>query len=120
MSDFAITAKRGDTIDLEVAVTRNDAAVDLTGADCWFTAKRRLSDADADALIQKTLGSGITVIGNAADGNLLVTIDPEDTDSLTRQTVLYCDVQLLEADGRVTTVASGTLTVELDVTRSTA
>lgn len=120
MSDFSLTVKRGDTIDLEVPILRDDVAVDLTGADIWFTAKRRLTDADADAVAQKSIGSGIVVVGDAADGTVLVTLDPADTDSLTKQTVLTCDIQLVEADGRVTTVASGTLTVELDATRSTA
>lgn len=120
MSEFAITAKRGDTIELSVTVTRSGAAVDLTDADLTFTAKRRYSDADADAVVQKTLGDGIAVVGDAEDGEILVTLDPEDTDSLTRQTVLLCDVQLVESDGRVTTVASGTLTITPDVTRTVA
>lgn len=117
MSDFAITAKRGDTIDLEVSITRPGGPVDLTSVDLWFTGKLRERDADDDAVFQKTLGAGIAVVGDPVDGVALVTLDPADTDSLLRQTTLYCDVQLVETDGRVTTVADGTLTIELDVTR---
>jgi hypothetical protein len=51
---------------------------------------------------------------------LLVTLAPEDTDALTKPTTLVCDVQMVEADGTVTTVASGTLAVALDVTRTVA
>lgn len=120
MSDFTITAHRGDTIDLQVTITRDSAPVNLTGADLWMTAKNRLRDADVAAVFQKSLGAGIVIVGAASAGVALVTIDPADTDSLTRETVLYCDVQLLESSGRVTTVASGTLTIELDATRTVA
>lgn len=119
MSSIAVTATRGDTIDLEVTVTRDGAPVDLTGADLWFTAKLKVKDADVDAVAQKTVGSGITVT-DAVNGEALITLDPADTDGLTKETTLYCDVQLVEASGRVTTVASGTLTILRDVTRVTA
>lgn len=119
MSTFALTVKRGDTIDLEVTATRAGAPVDLTGADIWCTGKRNLKDADADAVFQKKIGDGVAIV-DADAGEALVTLDPADTASLTKQTTLYCDVQLVEADGRVTTIASGTLTVELDATVATA
>lgn len=118
MTDFALTVKRGDTIDLEVTVARGGSPVDLSGADLWFTAKRKLKDLDIAAVAQKTLGDGIAVT-DAPAGELLVTLAPDDTDDLTKETVLYCDVQMVEASGRVTTVASGTLTVQLDATVAT-
>lgn len=119
MTDFNIVCKRGDTIDLEVIATRDGAPLDLTGTSIWFTAKRKLKDADENAIAQKTLGAGITVT-DAEAGEALVTLDPADTAALTKETTLYCDVQVVEASGRVTTVASGTLTIELDVTVATA
>lgn len=119
MAAFTLTAKRGDTIDLLVLVTRDNAAVDLTGADVWFTAKRSLRDADVDAVVQKTIGNGI-VVTDALAGEALVTIDPSDTNGFTRETRLFCDVQVIEPSGRITTVADGTLTITLDVTRAVA
>jgi hypothetical protein len=117
VSSFTITAVRGDTIDLEVTATRNSTALDLTGADIRFTAKNSLRDADDDAVIAKTLADGVAVVGDPEDGIALVTIDPADTSTLSRRTVLQCDVQVVEISGRVTTVAKGTLTIELDATR---
>lgn len=119
MTDFAITVKRGDTIDLEVTAARDGSPVDLTSADLWCTGKRKLKDADEDAIFQKTLGDGIVLI-DPEEGTALVTIDPADTAVLTKQTTVYTDIQMIEASGRVTTIASGTLTVELDATVTTA
>lgn len=124
MSDFRITAARGDTIRLEIAATRPDEdgvsqPIDLTTATLFFTAK--LSKADADAAlttIQKTTGAGIDLLASDDDNLALVTIDPADTDALTAKTTYVADVELVEADGVVTTIASGKLIVTLDVTRA--
>jgi len=125
MSSFALTAFRGDTIRLLATTTRPNAttgvmeAVNLTGLtgnDLSFTAKRKRKDADVDAVAVKTIGAGIAV-QDAAAGELVVTLAPADTDALAKPVTLECDVQMIEADGTVTTVASGTLAIALDVTR---
>lgn len=118
MANFTIKAVRGDTITLDFTVKRpaGGAAVDLTGATFTFTAKKKLSDADAAALFQKTLGSGVSVT-NAANGQGRVTVAPADTTSLPDyETDLYCDLQMTEAVGTVTTVAEGILRIRPDVT----
>ncbi len=122
MSDIALSGpRRGDTIRLLVEVERSGSPLNVTGRDFWFTAKRRLSDPDVNAVAQKTLiagaANGVEVLNGPA-GQLLVTLDPSDTEGLTRAMTLVWDVQMREPDGVLTTVAAGTLLVQLDVTRA--
>jgi hypothetical protein len=117
MSRFNVSAKRGDTIRLLITCTRAGSPVNLTGASIWATFKRSISDTDAAATtIQKTLDNGI-VVTDAANGLAVVTLDPADTASLTKETTFEGDIQVREADGIVTTVADGSLFIALDVTR---
>lgn len=119
MASFSIEFPRGDTVRLPVVVTRpaGGAVVDLSGCSLRFTAKRKRKDADADALLVKTIGSGI-LISDAPAGLAVILIDPADTNAYTKQIALQCDLQLVEPDDTITTVADGTLTVTLDVTRT--
>lgn len=118
--DFDFEVAIGDTVKLDVAVTRpaGGPAVDVTGATFYCTGKTSpLTQSDVQAQFQKTSGSGI-VIANAAGGLVTVTIAPSDTSSLTAQTRLYVDVQMNEADGTVTTVSAGQLEMFVGATRS--
>lgn len=120
MARFALrNIKRGDTIRLALVVTRSSGPVNLTGAALTFTAKRKINDADIDAIAQKTIGAGITVT-DAVNGEAVITLPPADTDAFTRDTTLQCDVQMIELDGTITTIADGTIEVTRDVTRTTA
>jgi hypothetical protein len=113
--------KRGDTKLVQVTTTSTLTSSGLTGYKFWFTAKNAFTDADASAVIKK-LTADFTVVqnGNATTpGIVTCKIDPADTASLPHfdSTLLY-DVQFEDSDGNVTTVASGTLTVQVDVTKA--
>lgn len=118
MTDFSVDHGTDNTLDL-VLVDGANQPLNLTGASIWFTAKRRYSDTDADAIIQKTVGDGITV-DNAAGGLAHVTLLPEDTFDLPfyRQTFRY-DVKVKSSDGISAIVARGQLTIEPAVTSAT-
>ncbi len=107
---------RGDTIIIQATVNQGGVAVDLTGYEIKFTAKKSISDNDS-AGIQKSVGSGIVVV-NAARGEIDITIAPADTIQNTTDVTYVCDIQLKKA-GVISTVAIGTLTVSLDVTQAT-
>lgn len=114
MSDFTMT--RGDNRTIEVAVTSDGAAVNLTGASLTFTARM---DYSAPVLVTKSsaTASEITVT-NAAGGLAEVYLIPADTSALPHATVYpVYDVQLTQAAGTVTTVVRGKITVNPDVTR---
>lgn len=117
MSSFELDRARGDTVKLLVTATRDDSPINIATATLYFTAKtsRSLAD-DATGVIQKISGAGIEVV-SAPNGQAVVTIDPEDTEGLVLKTKYFCDVQLVEADGVVTTIAEGTLVMHLDVTQ---
>lgn len=115
-SDFKLRRVAGDTVKLDVAVTRNGSAVSLVGASLWCTGKTATSLADSAAAFQKTIGAGITVT-NAAGGLATVVIAAADTVGILTQTDLFVDIQLLESSGDVTTVAAGVLSVYPGVTR---
>lgn len=112
---------RGDSYELDIPVIERETGdpLDITGTSFWFTAKRSLFDDDADAVIAKDMTDGIAII-DGPGGRARVFIEPADTDSLTKRTVLRYDVQWKDADDAVYTIDAGDLVVELDVTRRTA
>jgi hypothetical protein len=120
----SMTATRGDTNRYTLTIARLGVRLNFdTEIDqCWFTVKRAHSDSDDDALIQKTVGDGITPAdqGEAAtEGQAELVLAPADTASVSPTTIYYYDVQILESTV-VTTVDSGTFTVSADVTRATS
>jgi len=118
MSIPARTMFRGDSLRFAVTVTREGAPVDLTGGKMWMTAKRSPADADALAVFQVSSPADGIVITHADAGLAEITIPPAATNSLTAVTRLVYDIQLLEAVGLVTTLETGYLTVNVDVTRA--
>ncbi len=99
---------RGDTKVIELAVTANGAALDLTGKSLRFTVKA--SHSEKTALIAKSEADGI-VVTYAAGGLAELTLLPEDTRSLANQvhTLVY-DVRLVDGSN-VYTVLDGMLYV---------
>jgi hypothetical protein len=132
MPDFYLVMTRGDdrvatvTAAFPEAIPAQDVAAGdpypLVGKTVWFTAKRRASDADADAVFQKkTGGGGITVRPSPDEHVAEVEIDAADTAGVSSSgETLFCDVQTKNEDGKVWTVARGHLEVSSDLTRSTA
>ena len=106
----------GDSASLSIPLTHEGAA--FTPGSSWslmFTAKRQARDTDAQALIQKVSGAGITVTGSTASVELV----PIDTATLAPGDIVW-DVQAQHlTNGAVATVASGRLTLIRDVSRLT-
>jgi uncharacterized membrane protein len=104
MTDFTMYA--GDSKTLAVTVRDADnVVVDLSG----YTITWALSASvyDAEPLVSKTIGSGITVV-DAAAGRFNVTIDPDDTADL--RGAYYFEAEIV-LSGSVTTVLTGTATI---------
>lgn len=114
-----LTMTRGDSTILDLVVADGGTPVDLTGVSMWWTAKRRHTDTDDQAVIAKTVGDGIAVT-NAPGGLATVTIDPDDTAGLDNSSALWWDLQVKDGAGKVRTLAAGRLVVNADVTRATA
>lgn len=112
---------RGDDRSFTVTVS----GIDLTAADSIrFTAKRRIGDADADAVITLETPTEIEVTSATT---CVVNIPATATADLTRETTLYWDLQV-EIGGEVRTLPEpnrrqttlGTLLIRRDVTRTPA
>lgn len=117
MPDFQMY--RGDNAAFDLTLTRLGAPVNLAGATLRYMAKRSKDDADAAAVISKVSTDVSQInITDAPNGEATVFLVPDDTSALTEVTVLFYDVQITDATGKVYTVASGKLKILLDVTRT--
>jgi len=104
---------RGDNERLRAVITPASAATEL-----FFTAKKKLSQSDEDAVIAKSLDDGITITV-PGDGDTpaeaQIAIDKEDTQVLPNRenppVVLFYDL----TDGDNHTLAKGKLTVKPEV-----
>lgn len=115
--------KRGDAIRLAIGpvLQPGGAPQDLAGLTIRFTAKDRLDDDDADAVIVGSTADGrIAIDAPSTAGKATVTIPGSETASFTSDRTLHWDVQVSDAAGTITvTLDGGLLYVERDVTRTT-
>lgn len=133
-----LTATRGDSKTWAMTFTTpGGSAYDLAGCSVRFTVKRSARHTDAQAVLRQYWSegdeSGISLTDPAtglasslAAGILYRTIPAEESAAAFQPNyandddlVYVYDVQLTDADGDVTTVETGTLTVSLDVTQAT-
>jgi hypothetical protein len=115
--DFTFEMWRGDTEVFDAAIMVGGSPVNITGCTLRFTAKRSLQDADADAVFQLVTPTEI-VITNGPGGLCEINVASLDTSGLLVPTLCYCDLQLVDTLGNVSTTATGTLMIKIDVTRT--
>lgn len=115
MTYLSIT--RGDDGILDVVVTDRDTGdpIDLTGAELTFMVKRDRRDDDDDAILTKTVGSGITVSAPAT-GVAVVAIDAADTDEET-PAACWWELQSVDVTSKVHTLAAGRFAITADLVR---
>jgi hypothetical protein len=122
-SDFSLSFTRGDTHLFRFTVTDKLTGVVqniTTWQKFWVTGKLHLSDSDANAVFELTLGSGITIL-SAVQGLVQVMISPVNTASLDfRKYTLFGDIQGKDASGNIWTLAKGTFVITSDVTQATS
>jgi hypothetical protein len=113
-----IEADRGDTnlYDLDANI-----ALDAVSDKVWFTAKRRLLDADADAVFRLGLNvaglSGITVV-DAPTGKFQIVVPKEVLASVEDRALMY-DCQIYDASQNAYfTVQSGVMVLSGQITQS--
>lgn len=117
MTDFAMF--RGDTATFRVTVKEVGSSdyMDLTGCTMYFTGKTKTTQSDDDAVFKKSSPSGGIDIDAGTGGTATITLEPSDTNTLTKKTKLFYDVSVTDAFSNVFTVQSGILTVNEDITR---
>lgn len=116
-----LTMFRGETPAWEITVNEVRGGVttayNLTGATIYCTAKRDLADADASAVFQLTVGSGITIT-NAAAGQAVIEPPASATNVLTEETQLWLDVRVIVGGKPHTVYGPTALLVRMPVTRA--
>ena len=116
-----ITIFRGDTVDLDLAVTTGSdkVAADLTDSTLYFTVKTDNSVSTANATIKKQSpeASGITIT-DAANGLATINIPTGDSFYLKTGPYIY-GIQLKDSYNSIYTVMTGIFNVKADVTRRT-
>jgi len=112
---------RGDDESFDVRVYEVDGVtpVNLTGADLRFTAKRNVTDLDADAVVTLTTAAGTITITNAVLGQARLDVPAVQTNALTRDSILPWDLQVRDVSNKTRTLASGLLIIRRDVSRTT-
>lgn len=108
---------RGDTLTFKVIVNDNGDPIDITGGSFWWTVKDDLNDPDSEAIFQKDMTNGISILYPEL-GQLIVTLDPAETIALQLEETktYYWDLQYQDSLGTVQTIFFGRLTIHLDVT----
>jgi|AntRauTorcE11898_2_1112593.scaffolds.fasta_scaffold16195_2 hypothetical protein len=110
----AIEIGLGDGLVLDVEVTEDGAAKDITGWTVLFTIKKTLSDSDADAVVSKD----ITSHSDPVNGISLIAV-PED--ELTEVGIFHANVRFLDSVGDAYPESSEDfiLKIEMRATRRT-
>jgi hypothetical protein len=110
----------------DLTVTRTVTNLPEAMAKAWFTIKRYHTQSDDDAQIQKEITTDdepnvgqITDAGGAGeDGALRFDFTAEDTEGLSDHKWTY-DIQIKLSDGTVFTLEKGSITLTMDVTKTT-
>lgn len=108
-NDFTIN--RGDTTTISIVVQdENGAPYDLTGATLYLSAKTDVAAAEYVFATDSETGS-ITITPPASGGAAVAKILPAYTSGLESRVIRLVWGLQLEANGDITTIASGTLQV---------
>lgn len=113
--------KRGDTPKWEIAVLDEDGApLNLSGWTIRMTAKRSVTDTDAEAVFQLSTVDGTITLINAAGGIAQAQPLRSSTNTLTEDLTVSWDVQIARdvPTEETYTVDSGTLLIARDITRT--
>lgn len=112
---MSMTVTRRDDVVFEITFTDVDGEpIDLTGATVFFTVKKRLSDVDADAVIEKE----ITVFDAPETGVAELALDTDDTNIVA--TSYFYDIQLKDTNGKIVSSGRDKFIVNQDVTIRTS
>ena len=104
---------RGDTLSFDLILHDIDPA---SIESLYFTVKRRATDADSAAVLQKSIANGGITRIEGDDLRYRVRVAPADTAGVAARTYAY-DVQV-GIGGDIFTFVRGNLTVEQDVTEA--
>lgn len=122
-TDFNYEVARGDAAEITGVVDLAGVPQNITGWSVRFTGRTAIPAGtvvnDTGATFAYAVGSGITIT-SAANGQVLIAISGADTYGLAAgDTVLLCDMQVVDGAGRVRTITTGKITIKGEITRAT-
>lgn len=109
---------RGDTKSLNLEFKDNDGiAIDITNHELWFTMKKKITDADEDAILQKKIIFPSDT--NSENGLGTLTLESDETGAI-EPGIYFYDIQKVipENPPIVATLLSGKTSVRADITRN--
>jgi len=111
---------RGDTPDIDVTVTKDGVAANLTGGTLRFTAKWKTQDVDVSAVFTRTSPATGIVFTDAINGKARISFAASNTSGLPAHRVdLLYDLQFTDSGGKIFTVLAGMLIVKPDISVTT-
>lgn len=106
-----LTLIRRDDVDLDVTFTDKDGEpIDLTGCTVFFTMKRKVSDTDEDAIIQKE----VTSHTDPTAGETRISLTNDETDITPRH--YFYDIQVEDTNSKIISSTVGQIKITQDVT----
>ena len=100
-----------DDVDLDITFTdKNGDPIDLNGCTVFFTMKRKLTDVDEDAVIEKEITSHV----DPTNGETRVSLTNEETNI--KPGYYFYDVQVEDEEAKIISSAVGQIRILQDVT----
>jgi hypothetical protein len=113
MAEADIELFRGDSRTFDLAVTRDEKAIDLSGA-LSVRVIFKVRSSDTAAVISKSLGGGVAVT-DPPNGMIEITFVPGDTSALYAPQALVFDVEVTDSASNVVTVFQGWMLLKRDI-----
>lgn len=105
-----IERKRGDTYPIEIAVSADGAALNVTGTSLLLTVDPNKAPLDATANLFQLNG----VVTDGPNGRVAFTPTPSQVDRVGK---FYYDIQMTDGTGAKRTVAEGKFILTQDITK---
>lgn len=107
---------RGDSHTIPLTIENNGTPVDITGFTVFFTVNADSDPIDdSGAVIEKS----VTSHTDPTNGKTLITLDPDDTTSLTPGNYWY-DIQIKDTSDNITSIPKDKFIIVSDITRRTS
>ncbi len=117
---------RGDSVQIPRTVTITDILPNTLDK-AWMTIKRRVSDSDAAAMLQKTITPVVSTDGHidevgsmSAAGHLYFLLTADDTNAMDPWRIYHYDIKVLSSGGHANTVEMGTITAAAAITQASS
>ncbi len=111
IEQIEINRKRGDTKAIGITVSDDKGNVlDITGASFLLTVNSSAEPTDQTTQIFQITGSNAV----GTDGKVSFPVSPANADNIGD---FFCDIQMTESTGEISTIAEGTFKMTQDITK---